>query len=123
MRAAALALVLLALVGCGSVPRKLEVSGVALKAAGQQFRAVAGAYVHGCDVTVPPTLSWEACDRFRAFGERFQVGFPLAVDLWAIAKDANDRASEQGAAAAIGRLVAELGLFSADVLAVYTGGK
>lgn len=115
--------VALTLVACGASTHKaLMTSGETLKASGQQFQTVAAAYVTGCKAG---TILPGQCAQFRAFGLQFERAFPLAVELWTIAAEANDRASVTKAQDMIAGLVGQLSLFTVQVLGAYVpaGGK
>lgn len=113
------------LAGCGTFDahKGLMASGETLKASGQQFKTVAAAYVDGCKAG---TITPGQCARFRDFGQQFEKAFPLAVNAWTIAKDANDQAAVKSAQDLIASLVAQLSQYTIQVLGAYAapaGGK
>lgn len=101
-----------ALAAC-SATKSLQVTGETLKASGKQFRSVAAVYVDGCKVG---RIAKDRCDQFRAFGDEFKRSFPLAVELWLIAKDANDRAATAKASEVIQQVVAQLSMFTIEAM-------
>lgn len=112
-------LVMLILVtGCVSVGRSLVISGESLKAIGNEFLLVADVYVRGC---ADKTIAVDQCAAFRDFGQKFQRAYPLAVDLWGVARNANDVATVKKTEDVIRSLAADLSSFASQVLT--TGGK
>ena len=100
---------------CGTGTQEaLLSSGATLKAVGSQWRAVNARFVEGCKPS-GPTLDKKMCDAARAFGEKFQKGYPLAVDLYEVAVNAQDTAMAGDARATIRRLSAELVSFGLKV--------
>lgn len=126
-RRLAVVVLMLAVVGAGCSTTKdvLIVSGETLKASDKQFRIVAAAYVDGCKA-VPRQIPEPECATFRTFGQQWNKGFPLAADLWLVAKDAGDSASVSAVSKVISDLVTELTKFTLKVLAMVApaaGGK
>jgi ABC-type branched-subunit amino acid transport system permease subunit len=109
-----LGLILVVLAGCAGAVQGLIVSGVTLRATGDQFVVVATAFKQGCDVT--KTIPQPDCQKFRIFGEKFKLSYPLAVSLWEIARKAGDPGSETKAAEAITLLASELTSFAVMVI-------
>ncbi len=112
-----LLLSLILLVGCASIGQSLVVSGESLKAVGNEFIAVADVYVRGC---AAQTISLSQCVAFRDFGEKFKVAYPMAIQLWGVARNANDVATAKKAEDVIKSLMTDLSVFASQVL---TGGK
>jgi hypothetical protein len=110
--------VLILATGCVSVGRSLVISGESLKAIGNEFLLVADVYVKGC---ADKTITLEQCEAFRDFGQKFQKAYPLAVDLWGVARSADDVATIKKTEDVIRSLAAGLSSFAIQVLTV--GGK
>lgn len=125
-RRVALVLMILMLVsaGCAGMTRQdtIIISGETLKASDKQYDRVRVGFVDGCK-TEPRQIPESECKAFRDFGQKWHKTFPLAVDLWLIAKDASDKATLDGAAKVIADLVAELSKFALKLLALASGGK
>ena len=117
MRNLILALALSLSMGCASFPQLLVGSGEGLKAVGNEFVAVAQVYKHGCDVS--KIIPQSQCQKFREFGEKFKQVYPLAVQLWETARDANDKATQHRADAMIQSLAVGLSNLALDALKIY----
>lgn len=112
-------LVLLSTAACGNA---LLVTGETLKATGKQFRAVAGAYFDGCD-PAKRTMPVEDCNNFTRFGQDFERGFPLAVELWTLAKESRDKSLTAKVEEVVVDLAGKLSVFAVKILNAVTGAK
>lgn len=90
-RFSALGLAVLLLGATCNTQQALLGSGTALKGVGQQWLAVNEAFVKAC-VPSAPKLPKASCDQARDFGVKFKKSYPLAIDLFDTAVNANDTA-------------------------------
>lgn len=86
-----LALAVLVLGATCTTHQQLMGSGTALKAVGQQWLAVNGAFVKAC-LPSAPKLPKATCDEAGKFHDKFKKSYPLAIDLYETAVNANDTA-------------------------------
>lgn len=120
-----LVIMMLASAGCvGGLTRQdtIILSGETLKASDKQYDRVRAGFVDGCKAE-PRQIPESECSAFRDFGQKWHKTFPLAVDLWLIAKDASDKATLDGAGKVITGLLADLSKFALRLLALASGGK
>ena len=107
----------LLITGCAGTTRAIEVTGDTLKAAGEGYLSVEQAFYTGCtNRTLPPAQ----CAAFNDFGAKFKKDYPRAVQLWHIARAANDTASQKKARDTVLQLSTALSTFAAQV--IQTGG-
>jgi len=114
MRRWLLAAVLVLAVGCASTHQGLMGSGTALKAVGQQWLTVNEGFVKGCAPSAP-TVPKAQCDAARDFGVKFKKAYPLAVQLFDTAVNANDAAMAADAKSVIRGLSVDLVKFGLQV--------
>lgn len=89
-------------------------SGTALKGVGQQWLAVNDAFVKAC-VPSAPKLPKTSCDQARDFGAKFKKSYPLALDLYETAVNAQDTAMAGDAKNVIRGLSRDLVKFGLEV--------
>lgn len=97
----------LALPSCSSAA-PFVASGETLKFAGNQFVETAALMDQGLKagtVTVEQYRAW------KAFGEKFQIAYPPAVQLWKSSRVVNDAVLDKQVAGIITSLVTELAAF------------
>lgn len=109
-----LALAVLVLGATCTTQQSLMGSGTALKAVGQQWLAVNGAFVKAC-VPSAPKLSKATCDDARSFGDKFKKSYPLAIQLFETAVNANDTAMAADAKSVVRGLSVDLVKFGLQV--------
>jgi hypothetical protein len=107
--------------GCQMTSRSLAVTGETLKGVGQEFTEVAAVYKQGCDIT--KAIAPEQCKKFRAFGLEFQRSYPVAVQLWEVAREANDTEAQSNLRLLITKLAGDLSAFAVSVIQAHHGGK
>lgn len=110
----------LTLSACGSIGKTLVVSGESLKGIGAEFIQVAAIYKEGCDVT--KVIPAAQCAKFRAFGLHFQKSYPLVVQLWEVARSAQDVAAQDRIILVVLDLAKNLSSFAVSAVATL-GGK
>lgn len=90
------------------------VSGESLRVVGDQFVTTANLMDQALDahaITAEQYAGW------RAFGQKFQVSYPLAVQAWKTARATNDAVLEGKIAGVVTTLVTELAEFYSLVMA------
>lgn len=114
---------ILMLVGCSSATTQtgLATSGTALVGVGNQFVAVGALYTTHCTPTVKLAALAAFCAGFKSFAPQFQRAYPVAIEAWKFAVQANDVASAQPALTAIVELATHLTGLAAQA-AVALGG-
>lgn len=86
------------MLSCAHAPDPLVTSGQSLHLAADEF--VTTARLMDSLVT-SHAVTWSQYEAWRAFGTRWQLAYPLAVDAWGIAVRTADVAAQQSAAATI----------------------
>lgn len=98
---------------CNTGPALLG-SGESLKLVGNQWLAANAELVKAC-VPSAPRLDKQTCDDARAFGVKFKTTYPLALQLFEAAVNANDAGIAGDAKDVIRRLSVDLVAFAAKV--------
>jgi hypothetical protein len=119
---ASVLVLLLAIGGCAAQTSTttLITTAATLDAVGKNFDAAGRAFTAGCTAT-PPTIKKADCDTFRRYGQKFKATYPMAVNLWKAAGDANDPAIQNDARAAVTKLSSELIAIAAQANVTFGG--
>ena len=123
-RSLALITLVLLLAACASATTQsgLAASGQALVGVGNQFVAVGGLYTANCTPVVKVAALAGFCSGFRAFAPQFQRAYPVAVEAWKFAVQANDASKASSALSTIVDLTSHLTGLAAQA-AVALGGS
>src|SRR5439155_4950125 len=99
-RRVTLTLVALMFTACSAATTQtgLVATGSSLTGVGNQFVALGGIYTANCLPVKDPKLTG-FCDGFKEYAPQFQRAYPLAVQAWKAAAQANDVSKAQGAIA------------------------
>lgn len=92
--------------------KALIITGESLVALGVTFEATAAAMEKALD---DKTITPATYKRWRAFGEKFVVAYPLAAELWKTAEANKDENLQRQAGAAVAQLGTDLAEWAALV--------
>jgi hypothetical protein len=103
-------IVLLLAAGCAQKTTQVGfvATGEALIAVGDRFADVGGVYAVNCKPVIRAPEFVAFCNGFKEFAPQFQRAYPLAIQAWAIAVEANDINQAQGAMATLMNLATKL---------------
>jgi hypothetical protein len=96
--------------GCAQKTTQINfvATGESLAAVGNQFADVGAVYTTNCKPTPKAVEFTTFCNGFAEFAPHFKRAYPLALQAWSIAVEANDINQAQGAMATIVNLATRL---------------